>query len=822
MFSVSLTSWLRSWFGIFALCLAAALSACGGGGGGSSSGDGSGGGGGGGGGGNNPPPIEPAKTLSLSAHVVQSAGGDNRYGNAAGVAVKVTDADGTRDAGSTNANGDLPAVQVRSGDVVAQLSKAGYVDQVVRLTLDEHDANFNATLLPVAVTKTFNAQTGGTLTGPDGAKVEIEANSFVKSNGSPVTGTITVQITPYNAAANPNGFPGNPMLSNGIMVSMGMVDFSFFDAEGNKLQLAPTKTATITVPLYGTVPPDSATGIDALRVGDKVPTWSMDSATGIWKEEAKDGGTVVAEAASPTGLAMRAVVSHFTWWNCDYLRQIRQMTLKVYDANGALYNGSAMLQAIFSSDSLPGLGQYSTTGYTQVNLVNGTAKVDVPQDPVNGDFKLTVGELESYAYVLKNEWVAKTVVELHLAQHQARVITLSPHAATLDFNTDSEIAAGKSLQFFITTQNVDNTQIKWLVNNVEGGNSTVGTISAGGLYQSPSGTALNSLLGTIVTITAQVGSGLQATADTAQIGLRKSPLIIVGQTHGGGQLNVGGYQDWDTNASPILSYAIHNMSTDKFKAYLGNAAQPLSNVTWKLTCGIPAGGYYATLKAGGDCQPSGNPSFVVPVQVDANGSLNVQDVLPQSGNGLLINDFYWQPYYGIPLVWLTATSSSGNSTFSGTLRLVLAPVEDPIGDRVYIDVPSVDASTAGGGGIAVSNAAALISDAAVATVVRQLPTDGQVTVKREPPAAAVTSTITWKIVCRKTGATTAAEADCGSGSNVGPLKISSTGNLTGTSGLTTTSEYYYIQADWVTNSKPNHLVQQIWPVFTQYQPAPAT
>ena len=51
-------------------------------------------------------------------------------------------------------------------------------------------------------------------------------------------------------------------------------------------------------------------------IGDTIALWSLDEATALWKQEGT--GTVVASADSPTGLAMRATVGHFSWWNCDF------------------------------------------------------------------------------------------------------------------------------------------------------------------------------------------------------------------------------------------------------------------------------------------------------------------------------------------------------------------------------------------------------------------------------------------------------------------------------------------------------------------------
>jgi len=48
------------------------------------------------------------------------------------------------------------------------------------------------------------------------------------------------------------------------------------------------------------------------------------------------------------------------------------------------------------------------------------------------------------------------------------------------------VRVGRTKQFTATVQNSSNTSVIWKVNGVAGGNSTVGTVSASGLYKAPS------------------------------------------------------------------------------------------------------------------------------------------------------------------------------------------------------------------------------------------------------------------------------------------------------------------------------------------------
>jgi hypothetical protein len=64
-------------------------------------------------------------------------------------------------------------------------------------------------------------------------------------------------------------------------------------------------------------------------------------------------------------------------------------------------------------------------------------------------------------------------------------VTLNPVSVSASPATAS-VQTGATQQFTATVSNTSNTAVTWQVNNVTGGNSTVGTISTGGLYTAPS------------------------------------------------------------------------------------------------------------------------------------------------------------------------------------------------------------------------------------------------------------------------------------------------------------------------------------------------
>jgi hypothetical protein len=110
------------------------------------------------------------------------------------------------------------------------------------------------------------------------------------------------------------------------------------------------------------------------------------------------------------------------------------------------------------------------------------------------------------------------------------VVTVSPVSAS--------IPAGSQLQFAATVVSPTSTTITWAVNGIEGGNSTVGTISTSGLYTAPatvpspatitvkaiSSAETNPFGAAIVTVTAPAGNATVAVAPTDTLTPVGTPL----------------------------------------------------------------------------------------------------------------------------------------------------------------------------------------------------------------------------------------------------------------------------------------------------------
>jgi PKD domain len=233
----------------------------------------------------------------------------------AGVNVSVNRAGGA--SASTGADGRAALSTGRGIPVTLKFSKPGYADQFKTQTLPAaaESGYLQVTMLAREPALTLaSAADGGELVGKDGVKLTFAPDSLVDAAGNPVSGPVQVSMTPVDVGQHLRAFPGKfeglrPTGQQGLLVSYGTVEFAL-SADGGPVQLAAGKKATIEIPIY--------TGLKRngtpIVVGDTFPIWSLNERTGGWTEEGV--GTAVA-AASPSDLALRAEVTHFSWWNHD-------------------------------------------------------------------------------------------------------------------------------------------------------------------------------------------------------------------------------------------------------------------------------------------------------------------------------------------------------------------------------------------------------------------------------------------------------------------------------------------------------------------------
>ncbi|MBX2859065.1 MAG: carboxypeptidase-like regulatory domain-containing protein [Cellvibrionaceae bacterium] len=253
-----------------------------------------------------------------------------------GVSITVIDTDITTE--SMN-DGSFDIELDAATDYVVQFSLAGYASQVLVLTSPPSDgvADFAVVMAPVDTAYVIADSDNGEITrsASDGAAVTFDRANFVDADGAPVNGDFQLEITPVNVAqpsaslAFPGLFAGIPenQLDAVPIASLGTVSFAFTQ-NGEPINLAAGSQASITLPLYTETNPANG---EVLAIGQMIELWSLNEVTGIWQQEGV--GEVISLPESPTGLALAASVSHFSWWNCDVAIDTAQVEVTVLGSN---------------------------------------------------------------------------------------------------------------------------------------------------------------------------------------------------------------------------------------------------------------------------------------------------------------------------------------------------------------------------------------------------------------------------------------------------------------------------------------------------------
>jgi hypothetical protein len=163
-------------------------------------------------------------------------------------------------------------------------------------------------LIKKTIAGNFPGASGGTVQIPDnGGSIQIPANAVSTAGNTPYTGNVSVSAFFINPASGDfqEQMPGtlrgidNSNQETGLQ-SFSMVAVELSGAGNEKLQMASGKTATITFPI-----PAGLQG----QAPANIPLWSFNDSTALWKQEG---------FATRQGSNYLGVVSHFSFWNCDY------------------------------------------------------------------------------------------------------------------------------------------------------------------------------------------------------------------------------------------------------------------------------------------------------------------------------------------------------------------------------------------------------------------------------------------------------------------------------------------------------------------------
>lgn len=220
---------------------------------------------------------------------------------------------------TSDAYGRFQVTIDRAVPVVLRYRRAGWLDQIQRFVIPATADVWRTQAQLIRQGETLflpDAAAGGELFTSEGVRVSFPASALIDENGQPVVGGISVRITPLDTSGDDfAAFPGGPAAVSaegdmGVMATHGLMDVELRQDE-REVFVAPGMTATIDIPLETTH-----------SAGSKIDLWSLDEASGLWINEGE--GTVV---SANGGSALRADVSHFSWWNADDFISLHQAPL---------------------------------------------------------------------------------------------------------------------------------------------------------------------------------------------------------------------------------------------------------------------------------------------------------------------------------------------------------------------------------------------------------------------------------------------------------------------------------------------------------------
>jgi hypothetical protein len=227
---------------------------------------------------------------------------------------------------ATDINGffRLDNIQLAKNAGFVLVEKTGYLKGCRTIFTNAGIANnIEIQLIPKIKRGNFSAGTGGSAIIQNGSSVNFPANAIINAiTNATYTGTVNV-IGAYLDPADPKlslMMPGNltGLTANNeqkLLQTFGMIGVELEGSNGEKLNLASGKTATIIMP----IPSSSLSSAPAT-----IPLWFFDETNGLWKEE----GTATKQGGNYVGN-----VSHFTFWNCDVPNNFVTLRLTLKNQN---------------------------------------------------------------------------------------------------------------------------------------------------------------------------------------------------------------------------------------------------------------------------------------------------------------------------------------------------------------------------------------------------------------------------------------------------------------------------------------------------------
>ena len=200
--------------------------------------------------------------------------------------------------------------------------KVGFIDGSRAMVPTNGKNNVRIMMIPNTTISTIQSGVSSEVALPSGTKVVFDG-AFETETGIAYSGSVAVSMF-HLAASNENISSLMPGMlyaqatdgSAKVLETFGMMQVELKGSAGQKLQIAKTHSAQISMP------------IDASQLAtspSSIPLWHFDEENGYWKQEG---------VATKIGNNYVGNVSHFSWWNCDAQFPTVTLTVKVVDVNG--------------------------------------------------------------------------------------------------------------------------------------------------------------------------------------------------------------------------------------------------------------------------------------------------------------------------------------------------------------------------------------------------------------------------------------------------------------------------------------------------------
>ena len=204
-----------------------------------------------------------------------------------------------------------------------------------------------------------SGMTGGEVSLEDGLKISFPSNAFISTNGVSYEGEVEVYTHWFDPTSDnlAISMPGDLRGLNSEeqlvqLATYGMVAVELRSSNGQELQLAENKKATITLPI-----PELLNNF----APETIPSWSLNEESVYWEEEA------LAQKIENT---YEFEVSHFSFWNCDVPYPLVNLTGKLVDQdNKPLPYYSICITAF--NNTLTGYGWTNSSGIFNGKIPKG-------------------------------------------------------------------------------------------------------------------------------------------------------------------------------------------------------------------------------------------------------------------------------------------------------------------------------------------------------------------------------------------------------------------------------------------------------------------